>query len=286
MREAENKAGVAAYLVGHGPLRSPRLIELQWMRIQRYRNLLGAKYETGWTQLEAFVDINFPRADRITDQAFPSWYRLLEAVQDGKVGVVYLDIQEVVGTTHHYGWVPESLQKAGARVVNAYYDTDGALREFLAQRYRDQADVGEIDDTSDFVAFFPALSSGLSRAALRNVLHLPGCEKTPSANELWGQLARLRDRNPYAAGRVPFIQEELEWEWSNLLHKVTESERAERRNRETLFKLAPGGMGLLVDEYPSSEATARTNDELLWAEQRIQSELQFEKVKDGNTVSY
>jgi hypothetical protein len=46
MREAEDEAGVAAYLVGHGTYRSPHLIELQWMRIGRYRSLLGTKHET------------------------------------------------------------------------------------------------------------------------------------------------------------------------------------------------------------------------------------------------
>jgi hypothetical protein len=66
MCEAENEAGVAAYLVGHGPYRSPRLIELQWMRIRRYRGLLGTKYEMRLNQLEAFVDVNLPRADRLT----------------------------------------------------------------------------------------------------------------------------------------------------------------------------------------------------------------------------
>jgi hypothetical protein len=45
-------------------------------------------------------------------------------------------------------------------------------------------------------------------------------------------------------------------------------------------------VGVLIDEYPSSEGDARTNDELLWAERRIQSELRFDKTADGNTVSY
>jgi hypothetical protein len=65
-----------------------------------------------------------------------------------------------------------------------------------------------------------------------------------------------------------------------------ESERAERRKRETLFKLAPVMAGLLIDEYPSSERDARTSDEVLWAERRIQSDLRFDKTADGNTISY
>jgi hypothetical protein len=65
-----------------------------------------------------------------------------------------------------------------------------------------------------------------------------------------------------------------------------ESERSERRKHETLYKLAPAAAGLLVDEYPSDGGEARTREELLWAEQRIQSELGFEKIADGNTTSY
>ena len=285
MREAENEAGVAAYLVGHGTYRSPHLIELQWMRIRRYRNLLGTKYETRWKPLEAFVDVNFPRADRVNEQAFPSYFRLLQAVGDGQVKLVYIDIEMEIGTSQYYHWVAASLEKTGARVVNVFYDSDAALRESLALSYKGQANPNEIDDASDFVAFFPALSSEISRAALRNVLHLPGCQKTDS-DALWNRLSDLGGRNPYAAGRVPFIQQELEWEWSSLRHKAIESEQSERRKHETLFKLAPAGAGSLIDEYPSSESDARTNDELLWAERRIQSELRFRKTADGNTVYY
>ena len=221
----------------------------------------------------------------INEQAFPSYFRLLQAVVDGQVKLVYIDIELEIGTSQYYGWVVNSLEKSGARVVNAFYDNDGVLRESLALSYKGQANPNEIDDASDFVAFFPALSSEISRAALRNVLHLPGCQKTDS-DALWNRLGRLRDGNPYAAGRVPFIQEELEWEWSNLRSKFTESERAERRKHETLFKLSPVGVGLLIDEYPSSESDARTNEELLWAEKRVLSELWFDKTADGNTISY
>ncbi len=285
MCEAENEAGVAAYLVGHGTYRSPHLVELQWMRIRRYRDLLGTKYETRWNKVEAFVDVNFPRADRVNEQAFPSYFRLLQAVGDGKMKLVYIDIEMEIGTSQYYHWVAASLEKTGARVVNVFYDSDRALRESLALSYKGQANPNEIDDASDFVAFFPALSSEISRAALRNVLHLPGCQKTDS-DALWNRLSDLGGRNPYAAGRVPFIQEELEWEWSNLRHKAIESELSERRKHETLFKLSPVGTGLLIDEYPSSERDARTNDELPWAERRIESELRFDRAADGNTVSY
>jgi hypothetical protein len=285
MREAEIEAGVAAYLVGHGTYRSPHLIELQWMRIRRYRDLLGTKYETHWKQLEAFVDVNFPRADRVNEQAFPSYFRLLQAVGDGQVKLVYIDIEMEIGTSQYYHWVAASLEKAGARVVNVFYDSDRAMREALSLSYKGQANPNEVDHASDFVAFFPALSSEIIRAALRNVLHLPGCQKTDS-DELWNRLSDLGGRNPYAAGRLPFIQEELEREWSRLRHKVIESELSERRKHETLFKLSPVGVGLLIDEYPSSESDARTNDELLWAERRIQAELRFDKTASGNTISY
>jgi hypothetical protein len=286
MREAENEAGVAAYLVGHGTYRSPHLIELQWMRIRRYRALLGTKYETRWNPIEIFVDVNFPRADGINEQSFPAFYRLLQTVDDGQVKLVYIDIQMEIGPSQStYYWVRELLQASGARVVNAFYDEDKVLERSLAESYKGQADPNEIDDASDFVAFFPALSSEVSRAALRNVLHARGCEKS-SSDALWNRLGSLRDGNPYAAGRVPFVQEELIREWLNLSYRFTESERSERRKHEMLFRLAPAGAGLLIDEYPSSERDARTNDELPWAETRIQSDLRFDKAADGNIVSY
>jgi hypothetical protein len=247
------------------------------------------KYETRWNEPELFVDINFPRADRINEQTFPSFYRLLRAVNDDQIGLVYIDIKSEIGTSQYYGWVADWLKKSGARVINAFYDKDGALEETLSRIYKGQADANEIDDASDFVAFYPALSSEICRAALRGVLHVPGCQKAATAlssNDLWGQLGRLGDRSPYAAGRFPFIQEDLEWEWSARRHDAVESERTERRKHEMLFKLAPAGVGSLIDEYPSNERDARNDEERLWAERRIESELRFEKTVNGNTVSY
>ena len=177
------------------------------MRIRRYRELLGDKYEGRWKELETFIDINFPRDHEINEQTFPSYYRLLTAVDDGLVKLVYIEVQLEIGTSQYYHWVAKALEDCGARVVNAFYDKDEVLRQSLVQSYRSQANPNEIDDASDFVAFFPALSSEISQASLRNVLHLPGCQKT-SPDDLWSRLRHLRDRNPYAAGRVPFIQDE------------------------------------------------------------------------------
>jgi hypothetical protein len=147
------------------------------MRIGRYRELLGTKYKKRWKQLDAFVDVNFPRADRITEQTFRSYSRLLQAVDDRQVRLVYIDIEMQVGTSQYYHWVAHSLERSGVRVVNAFYDEDEVLQQSLAQSYGKQADAREIDDASDFVGFFPALSSRISHAALRRVLHSRGYEK-------------------------------------------------------------------------------------------------------------
>lgn len=131
MNPANQITGVAIYLLGHGPYRSPRPIELQFMRIDRYRGLLGSKYRP-WTSVpdQLFVDINYPRAGtRVEQGAFPSFCQLLEAVQTGQVNLVFFDVEEQVGFHHHYGWISHLLKQAGAQTVNVFYDPDKVLKE-------------------------------------------------------------------------------------------------------------------------------------------------------------
>jgi hypothetical protein len=80
------------------------------MRIHRYRRLLGSKYGDAWSPLQDYIDINYPRADtKIDEQTFPSFFRLLGAVNEGLIGLVFLDIEEEIGTSHYYGWISRSL---------------------------------------------------------------------------------------------------------------------------------------------------------------------------------
>jgi hypothetical protein len=200
--------------------------------------------------------------------------------------LVFLDIEEEVGTSHYYGWISRTLKESGAQVVNVFYDSDKVLESYLTEHFEGQANSNEIDDASDFVTFYPALSSHIALAALRTLhRHTEECDKvTPKA--MWNTLYRLQDLKPYAAGRVPFLQEDLVSEWADRLHAIEVHAQVERPKHEQLFRLSPCMAGLLVDEFPSSKREARSAEELAWAETRVISELSFKKIAKGQKVAY
>lgn len=289
MNSADKITGIGIYLLGHGPYRSPRPIELQFMRIKRYRGLLAAK-DRSWPSgpERLFVDINYPRGEgSIDEEAYPAFFSLVEAVQAGQIGRVFFDVEEVVGFTRDYSWVSYLLKRVGAQPVNVFYDPDKVLDEYLDQRFEGQANAFEISDASDFVAFYPALSADIALAALRSVHHLPPCDKVTSPEQIWNELYALKEQSPYARGEEPFLQEDLLQEWNGRAVSKVIAEWDERRKHETLFKLGPSLPGLLVDESSYGiRLQARGQDELEWAEKRVLCELSFEKLAEGQLVSY
>lgn len=110
--------------------------------------------------------------------------------------------------------------------------------------------------------------------------------KSQTAEQVWNTLHRLKELSPYASGREPFIQEDLEREWYGRARAKVNELWIERRKHETVFRLGPSLPGLLLDESPYGKIQARSQDELAWAEKRVLSELSFEKIEDGQHVSY
>jgi hypothetical protein len=56
-----DKIKAAIYLAGHGSLVHPRLIELQYQRIQRYRELLRDRIDTIVSGRDVFIDLRLPK---------------------------------------------------------------------------------------------------------------------------------------------------------------------------------------------------------------------------------
>ena len=175
MSETGSKAAWAAYLVGHGPLREPRPIELQLMRILRYQSLLSSKDELKgfWRESSFYLDLNYPRSKPFYHREnFPEFQKMLEDLEGRSIGLVLIDVQESVGPYDSYSWIREALMNAGVRVVNVFYDSEKLIKEYIEERYRGQGLIQEVDDGSDFVNFFPSLSAAIGRAALD-----PGLER-------------------------------------------------------------------------------------------------------------
>jgi hypothetical protein len=287
VNDARSKTAWAAYLVGHGPLREPRPIELQLMRIFRYQSLLGLKEEFRnlWREYHYYIDLNYPRLKpSYQREKFPQFQQLVDDLEARSIGLVLIDVQESDGFYDSYSWIRHGLTNAGVRVVNVFYDSEKLLEECIQVQYRGHGHLQEVDDGSDFVNFFPALGAAIGRAALD-----PGFRLSDRRSEQFEaairHLHRIGERNPYSAGREPFIQGDLTAEWFRRFHEIQKKERIERMRHEQLFRLAPRMAGLLIDEGLHPFAEVRSADEFTKAEELVK-QLGLEKTVEDRCVSY
>jgi hypothetical protein len=281
------KTARAAHLVGHGPLREPRPIELQLMRILRYRSLLGSNDEFRglWRESHFYIDLNYPRSKpSYQRENFPQFHQLVDDQEARSIGLVLIDVKESDGFYDSYSWIRLGLTGAGVRVVNVFYDSEKVLEECIEGQYRGRGHIEEVDDGSDFVNFFPTLSAAIGRAALNPGFRLDG-RREEQFEAATNYLHRIGDRNPYSAGREPFIQEDLADEWFRRLHEIQAKERLERRQHEQLFRFAPHMPGLLIDEGVCSLAEVRSAGEFAEAEERVK-QLGLEKIVEDRCISY
>jgi hypothetical protein len=204
-------SGAAIYLVGHGSVSQPRLIELQHQRILRYRSALVGRYESARSAPRVFVDLALPRfaMGKIDLAEVPEFSRLRDGVQNGQFNVVYIDLEENSGFTPRYEseFVRSGLEDAGAKVLNAFYDDEKAFEQALKDRYGECARSHEITEDSDFVCFFPSFASEIAASVLRREIRDGEFPRIVQRFEV------LKKSKPYAGGRTPFVEEQLTLEW-------------------------------------------------------------------------
>ena len=200
-----DKTKIAIYLVGHGPLHKPRLIELQHRRIMRVYELLGSR---STEKPGIYTDLNFPRTSEgpHKPEELPALMQLRQEIRTKKHTLVLVDLEDGVnqGTLL---FVRPALEEAGAKVVNVFYDDDRILERSLKDRFGKRASVDDVSDGSDLVGFFPGLAGEVSQAALRKELGRGGL---PPISDRIENLKRLK---PYSGGKSPFIDDRLSLEW-------------------------------------------------------------------------
>lgn len=210
----------AIYLAGHGSYTRPRLIELQYRRILRYREALAERYEKGHSAPSIFIDYRLPRfgMGHVNLDEVPGFKKLRNAVRRHQYTLVYIDLDDIkerLTPDYESAFVRLLLEKAGAKVLNAFSDDDDAFKRALKNRCGANAREYEVTDSSDIVCFFPSLAGDIAATALRRELQEPSLAG--------GQLHRVRDRieslkrqRPYAGGGRPFIEDRLSSEWQKL----------------------------------------------------------------------
>jgi hypothetical protein len=205
--------GTVIYLAGHGSKSRPRLIELQYQRILRYRRALLTRREIKKATPTVFIDLRLPGygLGHVTLNEVPRFVDLHAAVQSGRFDTVFIDLDETrEGLTPDYesAFVRSLIEDAGATVLNAFSDDKGAFLEELKARCGQNARDDDITDGSDFVCFFPSLTAEIAVAALRRDIH------TASAlQSVPDRIEGLRRLRPHLGGGVPFIEDRLPFDW-------------------------------------------------------------------------
>jgi hypothetical protein len=82
----------AIYLVGHGPRRQPRPIELQHVRILRYFDALERKLGIDFSTREVFVDVNWPPTNYGAPEHFPELLKLAAPIREKSYDTVIVDL--------------------------------------------------------------------------------------------------------------------------------------------------------------------------------------------------
>lgn len=208
----ENEVATAIYLAGHGSKTKPRLIELQYQRVLRYRQALVRRHGLSLASPAVFLDLRLASfgMGTVDLNEVPGFRWLLEEVQNHRYGVVLIDLDEVRPES---GFVRDMLETAGANVLNSYTDDKGAFANELKSRCGQTARDYEVTDSSDVVNFFPSLASDIVAAALRKELETPTELHPNYVQRIRDLVEGLRRLRPYAGGRTPFVEDRLSADW-------------------------------------------------------------------------
>jgi hypothetical protein len=216
--EIKTNSGTAFYLAGHGSFTRPRLIELQYWRICRYREAFGSRYEERHRDPAIFIDFRLPRfgMGNVDLSQVPNFEKLLNGVREKLYNLVFVDLDDTrqrLTPDYESGFVRDLLEQAGARVLNAFTDDKGAFERAVKERCGQSARPHEVTDESDFVCFFPSLTSGIAEAALSRELQEPEDQDSKNLRRISNRIEDLKRLRPYSGGGRPFVEGRLSFEW-------------------------------------------------------------------------
>jgi hypothetical protein len=188
----------------------PRLIELQYQRIRRYRELLREKFELSISDRNVFIDLRLPKfaMRQIYLQDVPAFDLLLQKVKSNEFQIVLIDLDDTnqrLTPDYETAFVRETLEGAGARVLNVFTDDEAIFESVLQEKFGSLAKEEDVTDGSDFVCFFPSLASEVISAALRRELEGPIIGESGSLRRIAQRIEFLGTQRSYSGGGKPFI---------------------------------------------------------------------------------
>ena len=148
----------------------------------------------------------------------PAFGRLLQSVKANEFQVVLTDLDDTkqrLTPDYESGFVRQKLEAAGAKVFNLFTDDGAVFDHALKEKFGSAAREEDVTDASDFVCFFPSLTSEVLSIALRRELEHPA-GAMENFQKVRRRIEALRVLRPYAGGGRPFIEDRLSVEWRKL----------------------------------------------------------------------
>lgn len=276
----------AIYLIGQGTYFRPHLIELQYYRILRYRQLLEKKHPDRILEhVEGiYVDL-FPRghrSDLLSMEDIPQFSTVLDHVKTGQFTQVFLDLLPTDPRGLSYGSLERALRDAGAEVFNA--SNDEMVLEEIKARYGDAAHYGTHNEHTDFAAFFPTLAGDIGAVLFKGTDAKYSAEGALKTFENRIRMLQESRANASVGYYWPMLPDFLKYRLSEEKNKLDAIAR--RRQTEPLYCLWPEHSGLLVDQVEGEDRPrAKSPDELRWIEDRLQK-MAFVKHQESQRISY
>lgn len=214
----ERPARTAMYLAGHGSKTKPRLIELQYQRIPRYRGAFLHQFQKRQAFPVVFIDLHLPPygMGKYDLSKVPAFTSLCEEVQNRHFDIIYLDLEErapkMLTPDYETTFARSLLEDAGGTVLNAFTDDKGVLRREVVERCGENAKPFEITEVSDFVLFFPSLASDITARVLSREIQ----RSKPTVEPILTRIKSLKKERPYSGGGIPFVESRLSADWQKL----------------------------------------------------------------------
>jgi hypothetical protein len=218
---------------------------MQYFRSLRYCEALEEKLGREIDMKGIYIDINFPRTEDL-ERLF-NLQVLLNAVKKQEIDTVLVDICH--GDSFYqnkYTPVIWTMERAGAKVYNCYYDDEDALFSILIKSYGEKVHSYMLpNDREEFVELFPALASEVIYEVLEDELsRISASNNDPFINYVHRKIDSLRKENPYNRSSLPWLSHKKLSE----LYQLKKEELDKRRLTEETYILGPGQTGKLFDE--------------------------------------